>query len=656
MVTGVEVRHPGHRSIGATWALWWHEAVLQRIAVIRHIPLAGWRLVVPATLLSVLSGVLPVGFVLASSVLVGRVPEAVADGVGSPAWDHLVVAFAVAAAAFFAQQVLAPVQTALGEAIRWRVDGIVQQRMVQTALRSTGIGPLEDPAALDALTAATRFIERGWQTAGSACAGMIALIGRYVRLLSFVVMVGLVAGWFAGIALGVTTMIFRYGQRGGMRKFSRVFGELMPLYRREEYLRDAAIGPAGAKEIRVFGLTGWLGGRYADVYLQSMHHLWTARRKVFLWPYLAYTAIGLVVATSVLVTLARQASAGVITLTELTLALQATLAAIVLGEHYPEADLQTNGGVRGAQAFEEFGGFVDAAEAAQPPRSPESPQSGQGRIDRPDGAGGSLRAMPQQAVRFSGVSFSYPGSAHRVLDGLDLDLPAGLCTAVVGVNGAGKTTLVKLLTRLYEPSAGAIEVDGHDIAGLDPTSWRRQVGVIFQDFVRYELSATDNIALGAPYAPRRDAAVRSAAERAGILDVLDELPAGLDTPLARAYEGGVDLSGGQWQRVAIARALFALDAGAKVLVLDEPTSALDVRAEAEFFDRFVEVTRGATALLISHRFSSVRRADRIVVIDAGRVVEQGDHESLMAADGRYAGLFRLQARRFAQGLDAEDDE
>lgn len=262
-------------------------------------------------------------------------------------------------------------------------------------------------------------------------------------------------------------------------------------------------------------------------------------------------------------------------------------------------------------------------------------------------------------ISFADVRFGYPGRQTTVFDGLDLDLAAGASTAIVGLNGAGKTTLVKLLTGLCRPQRGRVLVDGRDLTEVDLDAWRRSVAVIFQDFVHYELSLRDNVTFGAiesvdelgTAAPANgsdvDERVHAALHSAGAAGIVERLPAGLDTVLSRRFPGGVDLSGGQWQRVALARALFATGAGAQVLVLDEPTAHLDVRAEADLFDRFLELTAGLTTVLISHRFSTVRRADRIVVLEAGRVIEDGSHDELVALGGRYATMFALQAGRYA---------
>jgi ABC-type multidrug transport system fused ATPase/permease subunit len=252
-------------------------------------------------------------------------------------------------------------------------------------------------------------------------------------------------------------------------------------------------------------------------------------------------------------------------------------------------------------------------------------------------------AGPTREIRFRDVTFAYPGGTP-ILDHLDLTIPAGTSIAIVGQNGAGKTTLAKLLCRLYAPQGGRIEIDGVDVADFTLASWRRRVAAVFQDFIRFEKPLRDNVAPGG--AP--DDAIRGALEQAGAAQL-----APLDTTLARGYEGGTDLSGGQWQRVALARALCAVKLGAGVVVLDEPTAQLDVRGEAEIFDRILEATRHCTTILISHRFSTVRHADRICVLERGRVVELGSHDELMALGGRYRTMFDLQAQRFAGGGEEE---
>jgi ABC-type multidrug transport system fused ATPase/permease subunit len=223
------------------------------------------------------------------------------------------------------------------------------------------------------------------------------------------------------------------------------------------------------------------------------------------------------------------------------------------------------------------------------------------------------------------------------LEHFDLTIPAGTSLAIVGQNGAGKTTLAKLLCRLYDPQSGAIEIDGVDLRGFDLESWRSRLAAVFQDFIRFELPLRDNVRpAGAP-----DDVVHVALDAAGAADL-----AKLSTVLARGYDGGTDLSGGQWQRIALARALAAVKLGARVVLLDEPTAQLDVRGEAEIFDRLIASTRHCTTILISHRFSTVRHADRICVLEHGRVVELGTHEELMALGGRYRTMFDLQAQRF----------
>jgi ATP-binding cassette subfamily B protein len=267
-------------------------------------------------------------------------------------------------------------------------------------------------------------------------------------------------------------------------------------------------------------------------------------------------------------------------------------------------------------------------------------------VQHPDAATLPAAGLPHSQVRFERLSFAYPGRPEPVLSDLNLELLFGHSLGLVGINGAGKTTLVTLLARMREPTGGAITVDGVPLTRLNERDWQRQVAVVYQDFARFPFTAAENVGLFADGSPDRDVLAR-AADRAGATEIIEQLPRGWDTVLSPHYEGGVGLSGGQWQRIALARALYAVQKGARVLVLDEPTAQLDVRAEAAFYDRFLELTAGVTSIVISHRFGSVRRAHRIAVLDGGHIAELGTHEQLLATGGAYAEMFRVQAERFA---------
>ncbi len=244
---------------------------------------------------------------------------------------------------------------------------------------------------------------------------------------------------------------------------------------------------------------------------------------------------------------------------------------------------------------------------------------------------------------FEDVSFSYPNSGRIVLEHLNLRIAPGERIALIGENGQGKTTIVKLLTRLYDPTSGRILLDGLDLREYDMDDLNREIGVIFQDFMRYEMTVRQNIAIGRLERADHNGNVEDAARKSGADDLIRRLPKGYDQLLGRRFEGGLDLSGGEWQKIALARAYLR---DAQLLILDEPTAALDARAEYEVFQHFAELTKGKMALLISHRFSTVRMADRIVVLQGGHVIEEGDHSDLIALGGRYSELFQLQASSY----------
>ncbi|MGE0877295.1 MAG: ABC transporter ATP-binding protein [Acidimicrobiia bacterium] len=406
--------------------------------------------------------------------------------------------------------------------------------------------------------------------------------------------------------------------RNGRSQYEFAYA-MTPNDRERTYLGDALMGKREAKELRVFGLAQFLRNRYESLYDERIDALRVLVRTITRRSLVANIGSALVTVGAVVV-LASMAVDDRINVAD------AGLAALAL-QQMTGRIRAINGSVgtlhQCSLFFSDYVRFVSGA----------NPEARGIANDRP------LTAGRFERLELSGVSFTYPGTSVPVLRDLDVSIDAGEVVALVGENGSGKTTLAKLICGLYEPTAGRVEWDGSVCVAQAP------VAAIFQDFVQYELSGRDNIAVGDHRRFTEEPSVVAAAELADADRFLAALPEGYATRLSRSYAGGVDLSVGQWQRVALARAFFA---DRPFLVLDEPTAALDARAEAELFASMRDLYKGRTVLLISHRFSSVMTADRILVLKQGRLIEQGTHAELMALDGHYAELFNLQASAYLE--------
>ncbi len=563
----------------------------------------------------VVRGSLPAVIAVASGWLIAAVTDD----------EPLTAPLVALAVVFVASQVVGPLHEAIGSTLGDRTATSLNDRLMSATLGPPGVAHLERADLTDDLTMARDF-DLGI-TGPPLSYAMNFIADGFVALVSGVASAVVLFwyGWWQAILLVLAWSSTHWLLRESAIWRDRRTPEVQRAQRHAEYSYRLAVDPPAAKEVRLFGLADWVIERFSSQRrrLYDLQHEATRLRERSVLGCLLIVLVANVVAFW---SLANRAADGRLDLAAAIVALQAAIgvSAIAFGG--------LNWALDGAAAPV---AAVVRLESVMPPAGALA--SGNGSTPPPTGTGPELH--------FRDVSFGYPGGP-LVLDGFDLTIPAGTSLAIVGQNGAGKTTLAKLLCRLYDPVSGAVEVDGTDLRQLDLDGWRAGVTAVFQDFVRFELALRDNVAPGGG----RDEDIVAALHASGAADL-----AALDTILAKGYPGGTDLSGGQWQRIALARALCAVRAGAGVVLLDEPTAQLDVRGEAEIFERILDATRGRTTILISHRFSTVRHADRICVLERGAVVELGSHEELMARGGRYRTMFDLQASRFVE-LDEHGEE
>ncbi len=592
-----------------------------------------WRSSRPLSLVAVVfvlaEGALPVLVLIAMGRVTGAIPGAVIFGVSSSHGHTLLVYLAEAGGIYALSLMRGPLEDALTAAATARVDAEMQRRLVHAVCAPVGIEHLEDREVLDRLSSARGEL-LGGQPAGAPMALVSSLGDRLTGVLACVVLATF--RWWLGLAIFVVWRVIRLPLGTRLRaQAMRIRTAGLPL-RRSWYLLGLAWKPPAAKEMRVYRLGDWVAERHRDEWLEGTRPAWRELRRLANTAWLAGAAV-LVLYGLAAGLLGYDAYHHEISLRTLATMLPMLPSTMAVGSiSYSDIGLEKL-----------LGAVPDLDELT----------SSLGALAQSQSGGGPAAGLPDRVLRCEGLGFTYPGAAAPVLHGLDLELRAGESLGLVGVNGAGKTTLITMLARMREPTRGQITVDGAPLTGIEGRAWQRQVAVVYEDYARLPLSAAENVGMfGAVPAPPDREALDRAAERAGAAGVIAGLPRGWDTILSPHFSDGVDLSGGQWQRIALARALYAIDRGARVLVLDEPTAQLDVRGEAAFYDRFLELTAGVTSIVISHRFASVRRADRIAVLDAGHITELGTHAELMGIGGTYAHMFDLQAQRFRAAGEA----
>jgi ATP-binding cassette, subfamily B, bacterial len=541
--------------------------------------------------------------------------SASAGGGGVP-WS-LVQPVLLLAGATALTAVIASVQAGLGRYAGELVAAVMWQRVLHVATR-VDLRKFES----------ARFYDRLQRVQASALTrpyqityGLVGTIGAVVASIGLLVAIMLVQPALLPLLLIAGVPVLITSRRQSQLEFDFLARQTQSM-RLRTYLTWVQTGRDEAKEVRAFGLARNFGKRLNTLYAEYLRDL--AQHLLQRSKLGAIGSLGSAVLLALtLVLLVWLISTGRLNIAEAA----AALVAIRL------LASQVQNGFTGVQAIFESGLFIDDLDGFL--------------TLAPAAEGGSREIAPPaefRRIRADAVSFSYPGRSQLALQAANIEIDSGEVIALVGENGSGKTTLAKVIAGLYEPGSGAVRWDGIDVRGFRPELFRERVAIIFQDFVRYALSAEENIAIARPDDEIDHAAIREAAKIADADAFLSALPAGYQTPLSRRFAGGHELSGGQWQKVAIARAFYRR---APLVVIDEPTASLDARAEYELFSSLHEVLRGRTALIISHRFSTVRTADRIYVLDHGRVVEHGSHDELMDLGGRYAELFHLQASAYS---------
>ena len=575
-------------------------------------------LTVALALLTLLAGVLPAGIAYVGALIVDAVVAAIAAHGESGAVEltgvlsYVVMEGLLVAALAGTQRGLSTCQSLLRAQLGQRVNEMILEKALTLELRH-----FEDSEFYDKLTRARR--EASTRPL-SLVMRSFGLVQNAIALVSYGTLLWQFSPWAVLVLLAAGFPSFIAEAKFSGDAF-RLFRWRSPETRMQMYLETVLAREDHAKEVKLFGLGPLLLERYRTIFQKVFKEdrALTIRRDT--WGFF----LGLISTAAFYAAYA-------------WIAVSAVRGQITLGQRTMSGLRFRQGQAAVSASLAAIGGmYEDNLYLSTLYEYLDTP------VDTPAGSA-SAGPDPADGVRFERVSFTYPGASEPAVRDVSLHLRPGHSLALVGENGSGKTTLIKLLTRLYVPSSGRITLDGLDLAEWNPAALRRRVGVIFQDFARYQLKVGENIGAGDVTHFEDEARWREAAELATASPFVEELPEGYQTQLGKWFRGGRELSGGQWQKIALARAFIR--EGADVLVLDEPTAAMDARAEAQIFAQFRELARERMVILISHRFSTVRMADQILVIQGGRILEQGSHEALMQLDGHYAHLFALQARGY----------